>query len=109
MMVNISVPTVFLRRSDAFGAALSPYIKKQTTLTYRGDKSTSKYQFNKKFPGHKITSKSGTHKTSEVFLGLIIKTYKNFRSKKMGVKWIHKGGYSRPDKRTIKKGGGKKK
>jgi hypothetical protein len=27
----------------------------------------------------------------------------------MGVKWIHKNNYSRPDKRTIKKGGGKKK
>lgn len=27
----------------------------------------------------------------------------------MGVKWIHKGEYSRPDKRTIRKGGGKKK
>jgi len=26
----------------------------------------------------------------------------------MGVKWIHKGGYSRPDKRTLKKGGKKK-
>jgi len=26
----------------------------------------------------------------------------------MGVKWIHKNGYSRPDKRTLKKGGKKK-
>jgi hypothetical protein len=34
----------------AFMVALSPYIKKQTTLTYRGDKSTSKYQSHKNFP-----------------------------------------------------------
>jgi len=27
----------------------------------------------------------------------------------MGVKWIHKDGYSRPDKRTLPKKGGKKK
>jgi len=26
----------------------------------------------------------------------------------MGVKWIHSNGYSRPDKRTLKKGGKKK-
>ena len=26
----------------------------------------------------------------------------------MGTKWIHKGGHSRPDKRTVKKGGKKK-
>jgi len=36
----------------------------------------------------------------------------SFRQKipeeKMGVKWIHKGGYSRPDKRTVRKGGKKR-
>jgi hypothetical protein len=34
---------------------------------------------------------------------------KKFPEKKMGVKWIHKDGYSRPDKRTLPKKGGKKK
>ena len=33
---------------------------------------------------------------------------KNFRRVKMGVKWIHKGGTSRPDKRTLKKGSKKR-
>jgi hypothetical protein len=55
-------------------------IKKQTTLTYRGDNSTELYKYQKKFP-----------------------------EEKMGVKWIHKDGYSRPDKRTLPKKGGKKK
>lgn len=49
-------------------------------VTYRGDNSTSKYHTHKKFPENK-----------------------------MGVKWIHSNGYSRPDKRTLKKGGTKKK
>jgi len=56
-----------------------PYIKKQTTLTYRGDNSTSKYHIHKIFPEYQKVAK-----------------------------WIHKGGYSRPDKRTVKKGGKKK-
>jgi hypothetical protein len=55
-------------------------IKKQTTLTYRGDNSTELYKYQKKFP-----------------------------EEKMGVKWIHKDGYSIPDKRTLPKKGGKKK
>jgi hypothetical protein len=55
-------------------------IKSYKSLTYRGDNSTDKYHSNKKFP-----------------------------EKKMGVKWIHKDGYSRPDKRTLPKKGGKKK
>jgi hypothetical protein len=55
-------------------------IKKQTTLTYRGDNSTELYKYQKKFP-----------------------------EEKMGVKWIHKDGYSRPDKRTLPKKGGNKK
>jgi len=55
-------------------------IKIDKSLTYRGDNSTELYKYQKKFP-----------------------------EEKMDVKWIHKDGYSRPDKRTLRKKGGKKK
>jgi hypothetical protein len=51
-----------------------------------------------------LVAESSLNKIKEILLLRKLK----MEAKKM-VKWIHTGGHSRPDKRTIKKGGTKKK
>jgi len=59
-------------------------------------------------PGGRVIKKGPIQPTEVTNRPLNINLNKNFRRVKMGVKWIHKGGYSRPDKRTVRKGGKKK-
>jgi hypothetical protein len=76
---DISETAVIARGFLLRSGGVAPYIKRQTTLTYRGDKTRAIYQTHKIFPEYQKMAK-----------------------------WIHSGGYSRPDKRTVKKGGKKK-
>jgi len=61
-------------------AGVAPYIKFQTTLTYKGDNSTGKYQSLKKFLGRKKYWKPSY--TTLIYNATILKElYKNFSKK----------------------------